>query len=97
MTPEDIARVAHEANRAVQYVTDDPAPSPAWDEAPRWQRDSAIDGVCRALNGETPEELHESWCEFKRLGAGRTARRRTSRPERIPASFRMRPSRQSNA
>ncbi|MFD4857339.1 RyR domain-containing protein [Streptomyces atratus] len=68
MSPEDIARVAHEANRAVQSVTGDPVPSPAWNEAPQWQRDSAVDGACRALDGETPEELHASWCEFKRSG-----------------------------
>ncbi|NKT05172.1 hypothetical protein GS485_11085 [Rhodococcus hoagii] len=62
----DIARVCHEANRAIQIVTGDPAVSPSWDDAPDWQRDSAIEGVEKALNGATPKQLHESWCEFKR-------------------------------
>lgn len=66
MTLQDTARVCHEANRAYQLVTGDPAPSPSWDEAPIWQRESAIDGVRQALDGASPEQLHASWCEMKR-------------------------------
>jgi len=66
MQANDIARVAHEANRALQFIQGDPAPSPAWDQAPQWQRESAVIGVHSALRGATPEELHESWCEHKR-------------------------------
>lgn len=66
LTVADLARVCHETNRAYQQVTADPAPSPSWEDAPDWQRDSAVEGVQRALDGETPEELHESWCEAKR-------------------------------
>ncbi|NJP27092.1 hypothetical protein FLW53_23405 [Microbispora sp. SCL1-1] len=62
---EDVARICHEANRALQLATGDPAPSPAWDEAPEWQRASAIAGVEEARGGATPEELHEAWCEAK--------------------------------
>lgn len=62
----DIAHVCHEANRALQVIADDPTPSPAWDEAPEWQRVSAIAGVVEAQNGATPEELHTKWCEYKR-------------------------------
>lgn len=62
----DIARVTHEANRAVQIITGDPAPSPPWDEAPDWQQASAIDGVGNALRGATPEQSHENWLEEKR-------------------------------
>ena len=65
-TPEEIARVCHEANRAWQHATGDPAPSPTWDEAPDWQRDSATDGVVQALAGADPVQLHESWCDRKR-------------------------------
>ena len=65
LTTENVARIAHEANRAVQIVTGDPAPSPAWDEAPEWQRESAVVGVAAALDGATPEGLHESWCATK--------------------------------
>jgi hypothetical protein len=66
MRTQDIARVCHEANRAVQVIQGDPAPSPAWDDAPFWQRDSALVGVRQALSGVGPEKLHESWCDFKR-------------------------------
>lgn len=64
-TDEQIARVTHEANRAVQMVTGDPAPSPPWDEAPDWQRDSAIAGVRAARQGRTPEESHLGWMAQK--------------------------------
>lgn len=62
----EIAQVCHEANRALQALHGDPAPSPAWGDAPDWQRDSAVEGVEHALNGASPEELHESWCDVKR-------------------------------
>ena len=62
----DIAQIAHEANRAIQIVTGDPQPSPHWDQAPDWQRDSAIEGVVKAVGGATPDMLHESWCDYKR-------------------------------
>lgn len=65
ITALDIAQVCHEANRALQIAAGDPAPSPHWDAAPQWQRDSAVDGVAKALSGATPEQLHESWCDFK--------------------------------
>jgi hypothetical protein len=60
----DIARVCHEANRALQLALDE-APSPHWDETDAEMRASAVDGVFTALEGATPEELHQSWCEFR--------------------------------
>lgn len=65
MQAAEIARVCHEANRAIQHATGDPNPSPAWNDAPDWQQESAVDGVVKAQEGATPRELHESWCEFK--------------------------------
>lgn len=65
-TPEEIARVAHEANRAWQYVSGDPAPSPQWEEAPEWQRSSAVDGVRQVLAGASGAVLHDAWCAHKR-------------------------------
>lgn len=62
---EGIARVCHDANRAWQIASGDPAVSPAWDDAPDWQRASAVDGVHKALNGATGEQLHQDWCDFK--------------------------------
>lgn len=61
---EQIAQVCHEANRAWCEVNGDDSQLP-WDQAEPWQRDSAIEGVQKALDGATPEELHASWCESK--------------------------------
>ncbi|WP_433355591.1 RyR domain-containing protein [Microtetraspora malaysiensis] len=45
----------------LQIANGDAAVSPHWDDAPEWQRDTMINGVLRALDGATPQELHESW------------------------------------
>lgn len=65
MNALDIARVCHEANRAVQLATGERNISPHWDLAPDWQRASAREGVEKALAGHTAEQLHQSWCDFK--------------------------------
>lgn len=67
MRVEQIARVVHEANRAVQVEQADPTipVGPAWDDLDDETRRSAIEGVQGVLNGNTPEESHQSWCEFK--------------------------------
>lgn len=66
MNAPDVARVCHEANRELQLIQGDPAVSPHWDDAAAWQRLSAVEGVAHARAGATPEQLHESWCDFKR-------------------------------
>jgi len=38
---------------------------PAWDDAPDWQRSSAINGVGGILSGNTAEQSHESWLAEK--------------------------------
>lgn len=60
-----IARVCHEANRALQVELGEDNVSPHWEEAPAWQRESAIEGVAKAIAGASPIELHESWCDAK--------------------------------
>lgn len=67
MRTEQIARVVHEANRAVQIEQADPTISVSlpWDELDTETRLSAIDGVRGVIAGNTPEESHENWCEFK--------------------------------
>ncbi|MDY7542615.1 MULTISPECIES: RyR domain-containing protein [unclassified Cryobacterium] len=65
MNLEAIAAVCHDANRRLQILQGDAAPSQPWDTAEQWQRDSAIEGVQAAIDGATPRELHESWCAFK--------------------------------
>lgn len=61
---EEIAKVCHEANRALQSVLGEEV-SPSWTDAPAYMQESILEGVAKALNGYTPEELHESWRNFK--------------------------------
>lgn len=74
MNPVAIARIAHEANRTLQFTQaiDDwkqgraiPV-SPHWDDVTQDQRDSMVDGVQSAQGGATPEQNHENWMRFKR-------------------------------
>lgn len=61
-----IARIAHEANRAYCRALGD-ATRAAWEDAPDWQRDSAMSGVEAVLRGTlSPEQCHEDWLEEKR-------------------------------
>lgn len=66
MTIEAIARICHEANRAYCMALGDGS-QPAWEDAPEWQRASAIKGV-RFHRGNPhagPEASHESWLREK--------------------------------
>lgn len=70
MEAQTIARVCHEANRAYCLATgEDPSTVyGAWDDVPAEIQASALDGVQKALAGATPEELHQSWVQFKLNG-----------------------------
>lgn len=63
---EGIARICHEANRALCLAFGDTSQKP-WDDAPDWQRGSALDGVRKIKAGEVtrPEQSHESWMAHK--------------------------------
>lgn len=63
---EAAAKVAHEVNRAYCEFSCDLSQKP-WEEAPQWQRDSAIAGVKFHLNNldAGPEASHESWMAQK--------------------------------
>jgi hypothetical protein len=64
---EAIARACHAANRAYCESIGDSS-QPAWDDAPRWQKESAIRGVLAHLarpDGISPEESHRSWLAEK--------------------------------
>lgn len=70
MRVEDIARIAHETNRAYCVTLDDMSQKP-WDDCPQWQKDSAINGVKfhRDNPDVTPEGSHENWfAEKKKAG-----------------------------
>lgn len=62
---ETIARVCHEANRAYALSSGETLVWPGWDEAPEAIRESARVGVRHALDGATPQQLHESWIASK--------------------------------
>ena len=67
-TDEEIAlaKIVHEAARGLQDVQGDECPAPPWACAPAYMQATCLDGVRRAMAGETPEQHHEAWCEFKR-------------------------------
>ncbi len=66
MTNEQIARVAHEANRAYCETMGDYSQLP-WLQAEEWQRDSALAGVEFALaHPDLPASAqHEAWLKDK--------------------------------
>lgn len=67
MTAIDIARVCHEVNRAYCRALGDNS-QPAWDDAPEWQRTSAINGVLfHSVNPDAgPDHSHNEWLAEKR-------------------------------
>jgi RyR domain. len=69
LTPRDIAQVAHEANRGLQMILNDPnnPPSPHWDDASNETRNSAISGVMAVLThpNRTAQQSHIGWVAFK--------------------------------
>jgi len=70
MEAEQAARIAHEVNRAFCLTLGDTS-QPGWENAPEWQKKSAINGVnfhWKALAaGEElkPSASHESWLKEK--------------------------------
>jgi RyR domain len=66
MDTKQIARIAHEINRSYCIAIGDKT-QVAWEDAPQWQQDSAINGVTMHINnpGSTPEESHANWMREK--------------------------------
>lgn len=66
MNSETIARVAHEVNRAYCEALGDHS-QPTWEEAPKWQKDSAINGVRFHIYhpDASPEASHIEWFKQK--------------------------------
>jgi hypothetical protein len=66
VTPFDIARVCHEANRAYCAALGDHS-QPSWKDAPDWQKKSAITGVNYHWDNpnSTPADSHKSWLAEK--------------------------------
>jgi hypothetical protein len=61
---EACARAAHEANRAYCLALGDTS-QPSWEEAPDWQKSSAVNGVLGVIEGNGPRESHASWLREK--------------------------------
>lgn len=66
MKKEDIAQVAHELNKAYCESIGDHS-QPTWDDAPEWQKSSAINGVQFHLDNPeaSPSASHDSWLKQK--------------------------------
>lgn len=67
MSPQEIAKVCHQANKAFCETQGDFSQAD-WDQAPDWQRQSSINGVKAHLDsGLTmkPEDSHISWMNEK--------------------------------
>lgn len=61
----DVARVAHEVNRAYCLALGD-ASQPAWEDAPDWMKDSANAGVSLHWHDDHgPEASHAAWMAHK--------------------------------
>lgn len=66
MTKENIAQVAHEINKAYCESLGDHS-QPSWEDAPEWQKSSAINGVQFHLDNPDapPSASHDSWLKQK--------------------------------
>jgi len=66
MNIEQIAKTAHEVNRAYCLSTGDTT-QPLWEDAPEWQKNSAINGVKFHIENPDakPEDSHNSWLKEK--------------------------------
>jgi hypothetical protein len=66
MTVEQIARVCHEANRAICEGSGE-TPYLSWEKAPRWQGETMIKGVQFVLDnpGAPASANHEAWMQDK--------------------------------
>jgi len=62
----EIAKICHEVNRAYCQALGDNS-QPAWNDAPEWQKESAIEGVKLHINCPHvgPEVTHLSWLKQK--------------------------------
>lgn len=70
MKLEQIAKLAHEVNRAYCRAIGDSS-QPTWENAPKWQKESIINGVKYHLENPSisPEMAHKNWLrEKEKLG-----------------------------
>ena len=67
LTAKDIAKVVHQANKAYCEANGDWSQKD-WNSTPDNIKESAIFGVQKFLDNPdmTPQQQHQTWCEFKR-------------------------------
>jgi hypothetical protein len=67
MTPEEIAHVCHEANRAYCQILGDYSHR-SWRDATAMLKNSVTYGVARAIDdpGLTAAQSHQSWLDYKK-------------------------------
>ena len=67
LTKEQIAKVCHDVNKAYCEALGDIS-QPTWDNAPQWQKDSAMLGVELHVNNPQagPDDSHNSWLKQKK-------------------------------
>ncbi len=63
-----IAKVVHHAHKAYCEEIGDFSQK-SWEDAGESVQNSKLDGIAKFFADEdiTPEQMHDSWCEFKRL------------------------------
>ena len=66
ITVEQVAQIAHEVNAAYCLAFGDTS-QPAWEDAPEWQKSSAINGVKFHLANPNagPDHSHNEWLKEK--------------------------------
>jgi len=84
-TTDEIASVCHETNRAYCKVLGDDSQKP-WDEAPQWQKDSAIKGVAYHIYNPSvkPSDSHNSWLAQKALDGWKYGDRKNEEKKEHP-------------
>lgn len=82
---EQIARVAHEANRGYCAGLGDSS-QPAWSKAPAWQKSSAVNGVRFHLDnpGAGPVQSHNNWRRQKAADGWKFGRKKDPEKKRHP-------------
>lgn len=67
MEPKQIARVCHEANRALTQILQDVPLQPRWNDAPEEMIRSSVQGVVWRLDNKTApaSAQHEEWMRAK--------------------------------
>ena len=62
----NVAKICHQANKAWCEVNGDYS-QPNWEDAPEWQRESAINGVNFRINnpGLGHDAMHNNWLKEK--------------------------------